>query len=83
MNNVTKQIIIGVGVAIFSAVVWGAKDIYDDTKSNKIQIEAVLEADQKVHQKLDLILNNQTHIKKDIAVLQENQKHLMEGRFNE
>ena len=82
MNSITKQIIVGVSVAVFSAFVFGTKSLYDDVQDNKAAIEVQTRTSESAHQKLDMILTNQLQISKDIAVLQSNQDHLMKGRIN-
>lgn len=82
MNNVTKQILVGVGVAVFSAAVFGAKGMYDDIQTNNAHRQESIKTVEGLHEKLDLIIVGQQQVREKIAVLENNQQHLMEGRFN-
>lgn len=83
MNTTTKQIIIGIVITIASATVFGVQNLYDDIQRNTHHREEAMIMMQKIDSKLDEMMKYQIETRRDIAVLQNNQKLIMEGKLNE
>jgi len=81
MNNMTKQIVIAVSAAVFSAACLGLKTVYDDVADNTHHRTSSDKTIEKIHDKLDMIILNQNSMQGKISVLESNQNHLIEGRF--
>ncbi len=83
MNGITKQIFIGVGIALISAAVLGVQSLYSDVGKNSYHREDSVKIMNSIDNKLDKLMDHQIEMRNDISVLQSNQKLIMEGKINE
>lgn len=83
MNGITKQVVVGVCIALISAAVFGVQSLYSDVQRNNIHREDSFNMMSEINSKIDDIKGSQAKIMNEIAVLKNNQTLLIEGKIND
>lgn len=77
MTNFARNFLSGVGVVVISAMLMGAKTLYDDHTLNTQHREDSKVVVEKLHAKLDKLLDNQTVFMNEQSRMKANQDFLI------
>lgn len=77
MNNTAKQILTATAVVVLGAMLVGSKTLYDDHSRNTEHRLTSKQEILKLHDKLDVMLKNQTKLMNEQSTIKANQTFLI------